>query len=422
MRSRKTSARRGALAATALGACLLAAAPASAAEFSNPAPITIQNDVGNADLYPSTIDVSGAGTYVTDVDVTLDGVFHEHAGHFDIALVAPSGRSIALMSDACESEINSDLTFDAQAPNEIPATGPCGPNAYRPSNHSTIGDEDGWPGGVTPDDGLSDLNGEDPNGEWQLYVYDDAEDSPDNGKINGGWSLSIDSRAPADVRFPIASQTVREGDTLVVDIVRGPAEALGAGSIVVGTSSGTAQAGSDFVPVSQTLSFAAGETVKTVSVPVIADGGLEPAQDFSLVLGQPEGDAYPGTPSALGVTIPADAQQPASDLPPGDQVPPGLQPFRAANTLDNPPSTRRCRRAGDTIVFRPKMPPGVAIMRSEVFVGRTKIEDNVGEAAVAPIVLTMTGKRMRVRIRLHSHDGRVVTIRRTFRRCAKKRG
>jgi hypothetical protein len=61
-------------------------------------------------------------------------------------------------------------------------------------------------------------------------------------------------------------------------------------------------------------------------------------------------------------------------------------------------------------------------MRSEVFVGKTKIEDNVGEAAVAPIVLTMTGKRMRVRIRLHSHDGRVVTIRRTFRRCAKKRG
>ena len=67
------------------------------------------------------------------------------------------------------------------------------------------------------------------------------------------------------------------------------------------------------------------------------------------------------------------------------------------------------------------MPPGVGIVRSEVWINGQKIEDNEGIAAVAPIVVTMQGRRMKVRIRLTSHDGRKVNIRRTFRRCATRK-
>jgi hypothetical protein len=33
----------------------------------------------------------------------------------------------------------------------------------------------------------------------------------------------------------------------------------------------------------------------------------------------------------------------------------------------------------------------------------------------------MRGRRMRVRIRLTAHDGRIITFRRTYRRCKKRR-
>ncbi|WP_296950364.1 Calx-beta domain-containing protein, partial [uncultured Massilia sp.] len=59
----------------------------------------------------------------------------------------------------------------------------------------------------------------------------------------------------------------------------------GAFSVAYGTANGSAVAGSDYVPASGTLTFGAGETVKTVTVALPHDGAAEPAEMFSLVLG-----------------------------------------------------------------------------------------------------------------------------------------
>ena len=65
------------------------------------------------------------------------------------------------------------------------------------------------------------------------------------------------------------------------------------------TSDGTATAGSDYTARSGTLSFAAGESEKTVSVPVFDDGHDEGSETLTLTLSNPSG-AYLADSSAIG--------------------------------------------------------------------------------------------------------------------------
>ena len=50
------------------------------------------------------------------------------------------------------------------------------------------------------------------------------------------------------------------------------------------TSDGTATAGSDYTATSGTLTFAAGETAKTVSVPVLDDAHDQSSETLTLTL------------------------------------------------------------------------------------------------------------------------------------------
>ena len=68
------------------------------------------------------------------------------------------------------------------------------------------------------------------------------------------------------------------------------------------TANGTATAGSDYTATSGTLSFAAGETSKTITVSVLGDKTVESNENFTLVLSSPSGATLGSTASAT-VTI-----------------------------------------------------------------------------------------------------------------------
>ena len=71
------------------------------------------------------------------------------------------------------------------------------------------------------------------------------------------------------------------------------------------TAEGTAHEGADYLPLSGTVSFAPGETVKTVAVATLGDGDAEPAETLILRLSNAQG-ATLATPEASG-TIAANA-------------------------------------------------------------------------------------------------------------------
>jgi chitinase len=69
------------------------------------------------------------------------------------------------------------------------------------------------------------------------------------------------------------------------------------------TQNGSATAGSDYQAQSGTLSFAAGETTKTVRIAIYGDSTIEPDEWFQLVLSDPSGNAVISDPLGIGTIV-----------------------------------------------------------------------------------------------------------------------
>jgi hypothetical protein len=212
-------------AVVALMAVVWIAAPAAATVFSSTVGITIPGGTatvsdpsfGAATPYPSTITVTTTGL-VSDVNVTLTGASHVFPPDLDVLLVGPGGQSAILMADTGVNGVPSkwpmtdvDLTFDDAATDKIPNNTTTHTGTYLPT---IVGAFDGTaPAPAGPyGASLSVFNEIDPNGTWQLFVYDDRTHL--GGSITGGWSLDIATR-PLEIDAA-APGTGRVGDTVVL--------------------------------------------------------------------------------------------------------------------------------------------------------------------------------------------------------------
>lgn len=70
-------------------------------------------------------------------------------------------------------------------------------------------------------------------------------------------------------------------------VVTRTGDTSGAGSVILNTTDGSATAGLDYTTTNTTVSFAAGETTKTVNVPVLGDAATEPPETVNLNLSNP---------------------------------------------------------------------------------------------------------------------------------------
>lgn len=147
-------------------------------------------DSGPASLYPSQIVASGFTGMITKVRVILNNVSHTFPGDYDILLVGPGGRSTLLMSD-CGSDFdlnNVTLTF-SEGGLFLPDNGQITAGTWRPTNYG--GATDTFPPNAAQSysASLAVFNNISPNGNWNLYVVDDA--TQDSGTIAGGWTLEL---------------------------------------------------------------------------------------------------------------------------------------------------------------------------------------------------------------------------------------
>jgi uncharacterized repeat protein (TIGR01451 family) len=254
------------------------------ATFAFPLPITsgytnntviIIPDHGSASPYPSTISVSGLTGLVGKVTVSLNGVTHGFPDDIDVILVSPSGQKVVLMSDTGggHSITNLNLSFDDSATAGLPDSAQIVSGSYKPTDFEP-GDNFPPPapaGAVSTF--MSAFNGSNPNGNWSLYVVDDA--TGDSGSISS-WSLAITTINPVSpainlvVTVTDSPDPVYVGSALTYTLTltnRGPAAATGVvltdivapGVIVVSTNTTTG-------------TFSLTPTTVTINVGTLASG------------------------------------------------------------------------------------------------------------------------------------------------------
>jgi subtilisin-like proprotein convertase family protein len=160
--------------------------------FANSTYIGLHDILAPSDPYGTTVNVSGMSGVISSLKVTISGISHPTPGDIDVLLVSPNGKSLILMSDVSSSAAtNATVTFDDAAPTFLNTvvTGTFKPTD---SNNESFGDFFPAPAPLRPygsNDGLSTFNGYSPNGEWRLFVVDDALINA--GSISGGWCLDI---------------------------------------------------------------------------------------------------------------------------------------------------------------------------------------------------------------------------------------
>jgi subtilisin-like proprotein convertase family protein len=272
-----------------------------------------------ANPYPATSTVNGLAGVVEDVDVKVAGVYHEWPPDLDLLLVGPDGHQVMLMSNLCGGSAVRDYTwtFDDEAPDAMPAGNTCvNGGRYKPTGNGIFGP---LPPPAPQDEyetSLSAFDYTDPNGDWKLYVRD-RDPTESNGFLAQRFELTIATRPPADVSFAQDAVEVSEGEKAQLTLTRPAAgRNLGPGSVTITSAPLTATAGEDFKPVSTRLDFAPGQTTRTFSVQALADALAEPAEAFTLTIGQPTRDAAVGAPATATVTIPGQAQT-GSGVDPG---------------------------------------------------------------------------------------------------------
>lgn len=163
--------------------------------FTNPASITIPatGTEGPASPYPSPIVVSGLTGSILQVTATFNGLSSTFPADLNALLVGPSGENVILMATTGGSEDinNVTLTFDDSAPTQLPEDAQIVSGTYQPTDYGIF--TPFTPPAPPPPYGstLSVFNGTNPNGTWNLFIFDQFE--IDVGAIAGGWELNITS-------------------------------------------------------------------------------------------------------------------------------------------------------------------------------------------------------------------------------------
>ncbi len=133
----------------------------------------------------STIQVSGAGSRVFDVNVFTD-IIHTFPADLDLTLESPSGRVVTLTTDngGGNDNVFHGTLWDDQANTggQVPYTTNAGLATDHPYVNGVVAP---W---LAPEEPLASLYATDPNGTWTLSMSDDS--AQDQGALLG-WSLQI---------------------------------------------------------------------------------------------------------------------------------------------------------------------------------------------------------------------------------------
>jgi hypothetical protein len=130
------------------------------------------------------------------------------------------------------------------------------------------------------------------------------------------FTFSQDTSHPGVIQFAAATQSVNEdAGTIEITLTRSGGSS-GSVSVNYATTEGTAKDGVDFAQTSGTVTFAAGQTSQSFSVPILNSGKVGGSTSFQVTVSGPTGGATLGTTKLLTVTI--------TDTLPSEPIPSNL--------------------------------------------------------------------------------------------------
>jgi len=142
------------------------------------------------------------------------------------------------------------------------------------------------------------------NNDGRYITYSTDATNLMAGDINGRSDIFLKANLVGTLAFSGSNYTVSESgvyaNALTITRTTGNTGVI---SVLVTPSNGSATAGSDYNSAPITVSFATGETIKTLTIPIVNDTIFEPTETFNLKLSNPTGGATIGTQSISIVTI-----------------------------------------------------------------------------------------------------------------------
>ena len=149
----------------------------------NSTPVSIST--AGTPVVTSTLNVTGAGLYLTDVDV-ITGLLHTFSSDIDMTITSPAGTIVTLTTDNGSSFDNvfngTRWDDDADPGTQVPYAA----NQGEVTEHTYV---DLTPvTALTPEEPLGSFTGENPNGTWTVTISDDA--AGDGGSLNS-WTLDM---------------------------------------------------------------------------------------------------------------------------------------------------------------------------------------------------------------------------------------
>lgn len=153
--------------------------PAAPLATTNVLDESVSVDVNDQTPAVQSIDVTGIGEFIYDVNVRTD-LLHSFSGDLTMRLESPAG-TIVILSDRNGGDLD-NVYYQTVWNDSAGRTNPPGP-----VTDAAYADDVAQPA-LSPQSPLAALIGEDPNGTWTLSIVDNA--AGDDGQLLG-WSLSI---------------------------------------------------------------------------------------------------------------------------------------------------------------------------------------------------------------------------------------
>ena len=171
--------------------------------------------------------------------------------------------------------------------------------------------------------GLTTSDGEDSTGLSDWDIHDTGRTgTPGWSATSGNVAFRIQVRGTVDVDPAVTLPALSFDDinisvdedgsqaALSVELSQASADTV---TVDYATSDITAEAGDDYTATSGTLTFAPGETVKAIIVPILDDAIYEPTERFDVTLSNPTGATLPAFPGAR-VNIAQDESPPTASI------------------------------------------------------------------------------------------------------------